>query len=122
MARTNIPVQTVAAFGGTISALSLTAADQANDHYFLNDGKTVLIAYTSSGSGQTVTIPSEADEAGRTGIKTIVTGANGVGIGGPFPPKYFNSRTPGEENWCKVDLTTNTGLSFAAVSLANLGT
>jgi len=117
MARTNVPVQALTPFGSAIAALSWTNADQANDHYFINSGREVLLIRSISGSGQVVTAISVTDRYGRSGDIPVTTVADGVAAVGPFPAELWNQRGAGDENRVFFNLTDNTGLQFAVLQV-----
>ena len=118
MPRTDIPVQTIAAFGAEIDSITWTAADAANDHEFKNNGRVFLLARNNDASVHTATIISvpNASTFNRSGDQSMVTpaaagGLQGSSIGGPYPPTGFNQA----DGVVHVDLTTDTTLWYAAV-------
>jgi len=115
MARTAITVQAMAAHGGGKDDIAWTAADATNDHEFLNTGRELVLMKNDSAGALTATLVSVADEYGRTGDKTITTGASDISIFGPFPPSKFNQAG----GLMHIDLTDDTSLSFAVVQFQN---
>lgn len=116
MARTEIPIQEVADFGGGIDDVTFTSGDAANDMYFENDGRTILLVSASTSSGQTITVVSVADPFGRTGDKSITVPTNGTSVRGPFAPTLYN-QGGSNKGRVHVDMSDDTGVSFAAVRL-----
>lgn len=115
MARTQIPVQVLGTRGGGDDDVAGTAADSANDHYFLNSGRELLIMRNTDAAPKTATVVSVTDRNGRTGDKTITCPATtGLSIYGPFPPALFSQRGA-DRGRVHVDLTTATGVTFAVV-------
>ncbi len=126
MPRVAIAVQTVPKNGGAvvIAPAALTAADAANDHTFVNDGATLLMAINEDASPNAVTIVSVADEFGRVGdvlmtVPAATAGVPGVGIAGPFDRELFNQ--PAADNLVNVDIAADTGLNFVAAKFSKEG-
>lgn len=67
-------------------ALTLTAADTANNNQFVASGKDIVIAQNTDGAAaHNVTITSVADDKGRTGdITNHSVPADGIAVFGPF--------------------------------------
>ena len=115
MARTAIPLTESAKWGAGTGDITWTAGDAANDMQFANTGNEVLLVKNGSGGGIAVSIPRVANY--RT---TEVTTASGDTVGaakeqafGPFDPSVFNQ----SGGVVHIDLTTDTSLEFAVVSL-----
>jgi hypothetical protein len=123
MARTNIPIQTIPAFGGKINTVTWTNADTANGMVFVNDGKTLLLMKLTDTSNKTVTVSSVADPYGRTGDTAITVplmsaGEDGVSIAGPFDPALFNQRGASDLGKVFVGTSADTGLKLAAIQIS----
>ena len=112
MARTEIPIQVIP-YQGSLTDISLTAGDAANDHYFDNNGWTLLFIANDDTAAKTVTVKSVSDEYGRTGDETIVIAADNLAIAGPFRPGIWNQ----DGGTVNVDITDDTNLSFAAIKI-----
>lgn len=115
MARVNIPVDTVPLNGGAV-ILTGVAADAANDHEFINDGKTFLVAENEGVGAISVTVVSVADSFGRLGdtvisVPAAAGGVPGKAIIGPFLPPNWN-QAGGTKVF--VDVPSDTGLRFYA--------
>jgi hypothetical protein len=115
MARTAIPLTASASWGGGTGDITYTAGDAANDHQFANNGRELLLVKNGSGGGIAISIPRVANY--RT---TEVTTASGATVGatkeqvfGPFDPAVFNQ----SGGVVHVDITTDTSLEFAVISL-----
>lgn len=91
MARTQLTVQTISK-SAELEDLTWTAASAANDHYFLNSGREVLLVKNGDASSHAITVTSVADPWGRTGDHTITTGAGDNSIDGFFEPAVWNQR------------------------------
>ena len=116
MARTQIPVQTIAGNGGSDVDVAFTAGDDANEMYFLNTGRELLLIRTGTGAVGITTIDSVEDENGRTGDKAITVAASKIAAAGPFPPKLFNQRASADFGRVFVDIDDDTDLEYAVVS------
>lgn len=115
MTRVAIPVQVMGRNGGGIDNVTGTAADAANDHYFLNSGRELLVMRCTDGTQKVATVVSVADAHGRTGDKTITCPATtGLSIYGPFAPGLFGQRGA-DRGKVHVDLVAATGVTFAVV-------
>jgi hypothetical protein len=112
MPRTAIPVQTLGATTLELEDVAFTAADAANDHEFENNGRSFLIVKNDSGGPQTTTIVSQKTELRGSPNKSIVTAASKISVSALLPTDIFN--TAGKVN---VDLTADTSISYAVVSL-----
>ncbi len=115
MARTILTVQAMGRNGGGLDSVAFTAGDAANDHYFLNSGRELLIMRNSNAAPKTATVVSVADVNGRTGDKTITCPlTTGVSIYGPFAPSLFGQRGT-DRGRVHIDLADATGVTFAVV-------
>lgn len=102
MPRVNIPLVTIPQYssgaGGAI-ALSAVAADAANDHDFVNDGRTFLVFQNTVAGATAATIVSTPDENGRLGDIAVTIPAyvsasqNSIVVAGPFAPILFNQNS-----------------------------
>lgn len=90
MPRTELTVQAIPAHGLALEDITWTAASAADDHYFENSGRELLLVQNEDASSHDITVVSVADSAGRTGDDTISTGAGDESIGGPYPPELWN--------------------------------
>lgn len=113
MARTQIPIQELAANGGTDADISWTSGDDANEHYFDNTGREILLMQSDDGS-KTATIVSVADHYGRTLDKTLAPAAGKLGAAGPFPQNLFSQPGTGRVH---IDLDDDTNVSFAVIRI-----
>ena len=111
MARTDIPVQEIGIHGGAIDELTWTAADEANDHSFVNDGKTLLLCKNDSGSAWVIDVDSVADPYNRIQDLAMSVNATSVGIAGPFGKNIWNQ----SDGVVYVNITVETSAFFAAV-------
>lgn len=113
MPRTAIPITTNPALGGGVDsvAASATAGDQANNHEFINNGKTRILMINGSGGPLTATVISKSCSHGRTLDVTMTAAAGDSSIYGPFPQGEFN-QTGGLVN---IDLADDTSISFLAL-------
>lgn len=114
MPRTALTVQKVPAFGGSIANLAFTAADAANNHEFVNDGRSVLVIKNDDAAPKTVDVIGVASSStfNRTGDEQVVVPANQIGFAGPFPSQGFRQ----SDGTVHVDIAADTSLSFAVVS------
>ena len=114
MPRTDIPVQQMASHGAGLSDVQFTAADDTNDHSFINDGNVLLMMKNVSAGIKTADIISIANRWGRTGDQTLTCPATtGISQAGPFPKSVWNQ----SGGVVHVDLTDDVDISFAAVRL-----
>lgn len=87
-----------------------TAGTSANDYYFTNNGKTVLI--TEAAGGATVTVETVKTVDGEAVADLSLTaGTAKVMVWGPFPPNVYNDGD-GE-----VHVTVSANTSLFVVSL-----
>ncbi len=118
MPRTSIPVQSVAAFSA-LDDVSFTAGDDTNDHSFINDGRSFVIQKNTDASAKTSTIivPSSARVLDKSTLTIpLVTAGGGTELSvSPLLPQHIYNQSDGTVH---VDLTDDTGVSFAVVSLA----
>ena len=69
-------------------AVKGNAALNGGYFYFVNDGRVVIIVV--SGTGDTFTFASVADELGRLGDITFIVAGSKTAISQTFPPEGFN--------------------------------
>lgn len=115
MARTNIPIDNLPLNGGAVT-LTGVAADATNQHEFVNDGKTFLLAENEDAATKTVTVVSVADPFGRTGntvhvVPAAAGGVPGKAMIGPFLPAIWNQGGGSKVN---VDVSAATSLRLYA--------
>lgn len=106
MARVEIPLTTVPFQGGAslLTATATVATDDTNDHFFVNDGNTLVIAFNKVlGTAVAMTIVSVDDPFGRQEDLTLTVVVNDQGVGGPFIPAIWNQ---GGGNQINVDVDT----------------
>ena len=117
MARTALAVQSIPQFGAALDDVVFTAADAANNHEFINDGRTMLLMKNDSGGPLTADVIGVANTrtANRTSAETMTAGASDICIAGPFEQSAFNQALDGGGSGVFVDLSTDTSLSFAVV-------
>lgn len=119
MARTKITAS-VMPYNGSLEAIAWTAADATNNHYFVDDGQSILVARNSDATSKTVTVVSVADpRLRRFGDAQIVvaasaSGTNGVAFYGLLPSEGW--RQTGTTN-VNVNVNAATGLSLAVVRI-----
>ena len=122
MARTEIPIQNVPAFGASLDDITFTAGDATNDHYFNNDGDTFLLMRNTDAGAKTadVIIRQTSRSLGKSGLVQTLTAAGGATnecFAGPFDHDIFTQpeSAPDPAGVVYVDLTDDTGVSFAAL-------
>lgn len=119
MARTDIPVETVAPFALSSGNFADTAADATNDHEMDNDGKTLLYINNGGGSTCNVTIKRPAGRGSYnnaydlTAVAVLTTETR---VFGPFPPEVFNNSSGKVD----IDIDFDTSVTFTAVSFSRL--
>jgi hypothetical protein len=107
--RVDVPVQAPAAADGV--ELTNTSGDAANNHEFVNDGRTVLIVKNGGGAAVTVDIIAVACSHGRVGD---ISKSVGVGLDfqfGPLPAGEWN-QTNGKVN---VDISVDASVELIAL-------
>jgi len=117
MARTNIPIQSIPNYGESLDDISWTAADDTNDHSFVNNGNTLLL-YKNGDSGShtaDVIAPAGIKTYNEAVAKTMTCGAGDICIAGPFDKSTFNQ----SDGTVNVDLTDDTSSYFACVQFQN---
>ena len=75
MARSLIPSNDLP-LDGKLNSLTYVAADATNNHYYVDDGNSILVAITGDSASKTVTVVSTADALGRTGDQVLTVPAN----------------------------------------------
>ena len=119
MARTVIPVQTLSK--NDSAAITWTAADNANGNYFINDGKTILLAKNEgAGGARTVTIDAVSDPFGRAVDEEMTVAAfdtpePGLNSSGFLDPVAWNQLGTGDLGRVHVDCDADTDLYLAAL-------
>lgn len=88
MPRVAIPIQEIARNNGA-EAVDVNA-DQANGHYFDNDGNTLIVAHNGDGVSRDVTFVSKACSHGRTGDKVISVAAGKRMVFPALDPDLWN--------------------------------
>lgn len=114
MARVNIPVTDVD-FAGVLQPAA-TAGDATNDHYFENDGRTILQVKNTSGGALSVTFDVVLDYAGRT----FPDEATSIPAGetwyfGPFARAVYGQSADSNRVWVNI---TSSSFEFRAFRLA----
>ena len=112
MARTLIPTNTVVRAG---IAPALTAGDDANEMYFVNDGRTFLYVLNTGGASTlTFITPGTVDDQtiGDRAVVVAVHATQGMFIG-PFPPNIYNQ----SDGTVHVDINDATTLTLEAFRL-----
>ena len=118
MARTLIPLNTIARAG---IQPALTAGDDANEMYFVNDGRTfIYVLNTGGASNLTFITPGTVDThaiANRT-VAVAVHATGGMFIG-PFPPSVWNNAGAAAEDngTVHIDIDDDTTLTLGAFRL-----
>jgi hypothetical protein len=103
MARTAITVQEITR-GTPLTDLTWTAASAANDHYFINSGREILLTKNGDASPHTITVVSVTDGFARTGDHSLVTGASDNCADGFFLPEVWNQRGASELGQVHIDI------------------
>jgi hypothetical protein len=118
MARSNIALQSVAAFGGALADTTFGAAD-ALGSYIVNNGNVIVQVKNASGSPVNVTITSIADSDNRTrGSGDITAVADGkTATFGPFRPDLFNQTGSSDLGHVFIDYSAVTSITVAAIQL-----
>ena len=124
MPRVNIPVAQITPYnegaGGFVSP-TWVDADSANDHEFINDGRTFLLVSNSAVGASTSTIVSVADMFGRLGNITLTIPAqvsasrNSITVAGPFRVDNWN-QAAGTKVY--IDTASAITVAFAAFKAA----
>ena len=112
MARTLIPTNTVVRAG---IAPALTAGDDANEMYFVNDGRTFLYVLNTGGASNLTFITPGTVDALAIGDRTVavaIDATEGMFIG-PFPPNIYNQ----SDGTVYVDIDDDTTLTLEAFRL-----
>jgi hypothetical protein len=119
MPRTVIPIQTLPVHGGVDNLITWTAASAANDHYFENTGKELLLMRSTAVGAKSATVISVADPYNRTGDTAMAPdGDTIVAIAGPFNPVIWN-QIGADAGHVHVDLTVDANIEFAVVRWQN---
>ncbi len=113
-----IATKALSPFAVDVGVPTFTAADAANDHKFVNDGRKVLLVNNESASPITITIP------GNTNSQTfqqdpglaIAVAANTIHAIGPFAPNVYNQTG----SVVHVMISDDTTLSFAVLSVPEI--
>lgn len=118
MPRTAITVQSVSAFSA-LDDITFTAGDAANDHEFINDGRSVVVQKNTDATAKTSTIivPSSARVLDNSTLTIPLVSAGGgteLSISPILPQAIYNQ----SDGTVHIDLTDATGVSFAVVSLS----
>ncbi len=116
MARTAIAVQVIPK-NTELDDITFSAGDAANNHYWLNSGKEILLMKSTNGSLAAV-VDSVADEHGRTGDVTLTPGAGEISAAGPFNPAVWNQRGASDLGRVHMDIADATNVTFAVVRFA----
>ncbi len=117
MARGAITVNTLSPYGGSSTSLTWTAADSANNHTFVNDGKTMLLYWSENAATCDVEVIGKASKRtfnrATTDTITIPIGSvtTQIGMAGPFPTGEYSQST-GVVN---VDVELTPDVQLAAV-------
>ncbi len=116
MARSEIPLNTLAFQGGdaSLTTISVSAVD---GHYFVNDGNTLLFIFDlAAGATAVATVVSVDDPFGRQEDLSLTTLVGDMSVGGPFIPAIWNQ---GGGNQINVDVDiTNANVLLAAVKFS----
>ena len=118
MARTLIPLNTIVRAG---IQPALTAGDDAQEMYFVNDGRTFIYALnTGVASNLTFITPGTVDTkaiANRT-VAVAVHATEGMFIG-PFPPSIWNNAgaAAADNGTVHIDIDDDTNLTLEAFRL-----
>ena len=115
-----IPFQNVLRGVGLTPAV-FTAADATNDHFFYNDGRTILVCKNKSAGPIDVTVVGVPNINGRTGNLVLscpaaTGGADGIAVCPLLNPESWN----GANGKVSVTVTVDTDLSFAALRFPQL--
>lgn len=116
MSRSLIPTNDLP-LDGKLNSLTYIAADSSNNHYYVDDGSTVLVAICGDSATKTVTVVSVADALGRTGDMVLTVPANDTnndGLSFFGLPSGAGWRQAGGNN-VNVNVSANTKLKLAAL-------
>ena len=120
MGRVNLPVTSIIRTG-VGNAGTLVAGDETDNHYFVNDGRTIIcVLKTGSTGALTFKTPGTVDgQAIAEQIVTPAVHATKVTLIGPFPPSIYNqSGSAAEDNGTvHVDLSEQDTFSLGAFRL-----
>lgn len=123
MPRVQIPVTTINPFSagaGGFSQLTFVAFSAADDHYMVNDGRTLLLSRTETAGASSYTVLSVVDINGRIGDVTVTlpgyesSSKNSFVAAGPFVASQFN-QGGGRELY--VDTAASTAYAIAGLRL-----
>ena len=89
-----------------------TAADAANNMYFVNNGKTRLLIVNGSGGSLDVVFNAPQKFGLTDATLTVSTGAGKTSYVGPFDRGTFNQA----DGTVEVDIATDTSLTLIAIS------
>jgi hypothetical protein len=116
MARTSITVQTLAAFGGKVEDVTMTAGDATNDMSFAHPGGQGCFLTIDNGdaSPQVTTINAVATQKTFNMATNItVTTAAGARSYVAIPPTGFTQ----SDGTVQIDMTSDTSLTLAVLSI-----
>ncbi len=114
MPRTDLPVTDIVRTG-TGNAGTLVAGDDANEHEFENDGRTIICALNTGGASiLTFITPGTVDTlAIADHTVSVAIHATKVTLIGPFPPSIYNQ----SDGLVNIDLDDDTTFSLGAFRL-----
>lgn len=88
MARTALTKSAASGSNPTVGvAVTMNAGDSTNNNFFPFTGNEIILVVNSDASAHVVTLPSVADDQGRTGDATDNIAAGATKVYGPFKDK-----------------------------------
>lgn len=115
MARTELTVQEINFQKG--EAIVGIAGDSANDHMFINDGRTVLYVKNAGVGAVSVTIKSVADELGRIQDEVLSVAAATEAIFAPTRKGGWNQKSGVDAGKTYVDLDIDTSVTLVPLRI-----
>ena len=104
----------------TITQLTTETADAANDHAFVNDGRTIIVVYNGGVGAVEVTVVEQAEprfgRSNATGTQQSVA-AGALAIIGPLDPAGYNIKSGADAGKVYIDLDSDTSVELAAYRL-----
>ena len=124
MARTDCPIAEATRAGvgiGTPQGTEVTG-DNANNHSFLNDGKTILVVRATATAANTLTLvlaaggPDGATVTNPAATAGLLDTSGDMFILGPFPPAIYNQ--PSDPGRCYFNVN-NANLKIQAIHVGS---
>ena len=115
MARTELTVQEINFQKG--EAIVGIAGDAANNHVFVNDGKTLLYVKNAGGGAVLVTIVSVKDSLGRLQDEVLSVAAGEEAIFAPTRKGGWSQKSGVDQGKTLVDIDVDTSVTLAALRI-----